>query len=693
MRTLLISNYMALNILISQPNLYDQKVFMPLVFLCLKTYVDNREDILPVNWLDPLFRNTDVDTMLKDVDPSAIDVLGISCYDWNWNLNIEIAQRIRAVNPNCKIIAGGPHPDWKDPAFFLKYPFIDAVVYQDGEIPFAEIIKAVQQGTPFNSINNLILPTGKTPPGPSFNEFKLSPWLENKQWVLDFKEKYITNGPNQQFTLLWETDRGCPFKCSFCDWGSATNSKVRRYPMERIQEEIDFFTEELGVDVLYHVGANLGIFPRDEEFVEYICRKKEETGFPKSFQYSTSKNTPERTVSIAKMLYNAKLLKKHVVSLQHTVQDVLDCIDRENIPVKRQIPMIRDLNQSKMPAISQMIMGMPGDGYELWIKALTDTLEWGIHYECRIYDFQLLPNSPAAQPEYINKWDIETRVRYHFINGYHKFLDQDHHTQPTTSEFIVKTKTYTLEDWLQMKIFGKMFMAYHGGNITKWVSMYCRNTLGVSYFDFYKDLYENFFKNTALYREGYAHFKHFIDNDDSTDEIQIDHLNNNRYYQLEEYFLWNSMYNSNYSLNLDFWEELRNYLRMTYLDEVIDELLDFNMDMLFTLDYDCNKGKDIACYRDWFSYIDHCTWNCVDNTVDDYNIKDNLLPAPEKFVEPITWHTKDRKLGMYPMGPFQNADWCNIKDDKEKKDYFSSSILAPTYMRGTRTVFNRGDYV
>jgi len=688
---------MALNILVSQPNLYDQKVFMPLVFLCLKTYVDHRNDIAPVNWLDPLFRNTDVETMLKDIDISAIDILGISCYDWNWNLNIEIAKRIKKANPNCKVIAGGPHPDWKDPAFFLKYPYIDAVVYQDGEIPFAEIIKSVQEENNFDDINNLILPSKKTPPGPSFSEFELSPWLSNKQWVLDFKEKYIDNGPNKQFTLLWETDRGCPFKCTFCDWGSATNSKVRRFPIERIIEEIDFFTDELGVDVLYHVGANLGIFPRDEDFVKYICKKKEATGFPKSFQYSTSKNTPERTVEIAKSLYNAKLLKKHVVSLQHTDQSVLDCIDRYNIPVKRQIPMIRDLNAAKMPCISQMIMGMPGDSYELWIKALTDTLEWGIHFECRIYDFQLLPNSPAAQPGYMKEWEIETRVRYHFINGYHKFLDQDHAVNPTTSEFIVGTKTYSVDDWLEMKVFGKMFMALHGGSVTKWVSMYCRNTLGVSYYNFYKDLYETFFKNPeypyaySIFKRGLEHFTFFVNNKNATDELQIENLNNGRYYQLEEYILWNCLYDKNFNLNEKFWSEFYSYLKK-YKSKELFELLDFNKQMLFTLDYHVGKGKDIKCERDWFAYIDHCTWNCVDTTESNFDLRNNLIPTPIKFNRSKIWRTQDKKLGAYPMGPNQDTDWFRFEGE-EKKQKFADSILAPTYMRGTRTVFNRGNYV
>lgn len=681
---------MTLKVLISQPNIYDHKVFMPLVFLTLKTYVDHCEDIKSVNWLDPLYQNSNAKKMLKNVDIESIDILGLSCYDWNWDLNLEIAATVKQVNPNCLVVAGGPHPDWKDSLIFKNNPQLDCIVYQEGEKAFADIIRAVQQSKSIDNINGLILPHKKNPPNERLKEleFTISPWLENKEWILDFKRRHIDNSSNTQFTVLWETDRGCPFKCTFCDWGSLTNSKVVRYPMERIKAEIDFFCEELKPTVLYHVGANLGIFPRDLDFVEYLCNKKPDE--IRSFQYSTSKNTPERTVAIAKALYNTKLLKKHVVSLQHTDQSVLDCIDRDNIPVKRQLPMIQDLNKAKMPCISQMVMGMPGDTPDLWIKALTDTIEWGIHYECRIYDFQLLPNAPAAQKEYIDSWEIETRTRKHFIVGYEKFNEQDVHNRPTSSEFIVKTKTYSLEDWLEMKIFGKMFMANHGGSITKWTSMFCRNTLGISYYDFYKDFYNEFFKKTDLYKIGYKHFKNFLEDVDSTDELKIDTLNNNRYYQLEEYFLWNTLYTNNFNINNDFWNSFTNYIIKKYHDTRLFDLINFNKQMILTLDYDPQLGKEINVHYDWTKYVNKCTWNSIDNTVENFDIKSTLLADPIKFDKIKIWKTNDTKIGQFPMGPNQDAKWQHNVNSEE---IFINTILAPTYMRGTRTVFNRGKYL
>ena len=91
--------------------------------------------------------------------------------------------------------------------------------------------------------------------------------------------------------------------------------------------------------------------------------------------------------------------------------------------------MVQELNKARMPCISQMIMGMPGDTPDLWIKALTDTIEWGIHFECRIYDFQLLPNAPAAQKSYMDKWQIETRTRKH-LGKHNKFWQWRQHAPP-----------------------------------------------------------------------------------------------------------------------------------------------------------------------------------------------------------------------------------------------------------------------
>ena len=33
---------------------------------------------------------------------------------------------------------------------------------------------------------------------------------------------------------MLESNRGCPYGCTFCDWGSATLSKVRNFDLDRV---------------------------------------------------------------------------------------------------------------------------------------------------------------------------------------------------------------------------------------------------------------------------------------------------------------------------------------------------------------------------------------------------------------------------------------------------------------------------
>jgi putative methyltransferase len=683
---------MDINVLISQPNMYTKKVFFPLVFLRLKTYIDTQKDIQNINWLDPIFRNLPPETLLKDIDLASINILGLSCYDWNFGLNLEIARAVKEQNPDCLVVAGGPHPDWSDQHFFEKNPLIDIVVYQAGEVPFAEIIRAYQNNKSTEGIPNTITRERKYPPGKKINVLENSPWLNNKEWVLDFKKKHIDSSDFKECTVLWETDRGCPYKCSFCDWGSETNNKITKVEVDLAKREIDFFCDELKPTIIHHCGANFGILKQDLEITNYLCEKKKD--YPKAFQYSTSKNHSERALEIAKSLYKAKLLKKHIISLQHTDQYVLDCIDRDNIPVRRQLPVIKELNKSKMPCISQMILGLPGDNLERWINALTDTLEWGIHYECSIHDFQLLPNAPAADKNYIEKWGIETISRYHYINTHHKNKEQDSNKQPFRSSFVVSTKTFSKDEWVQMKLFGKSFMALHNSSITKWSSMYCRNTLDISYRNYYAGLFDNFLGSpeypytNSLFCKVRDHITKFAYEENSTDEMKIEGLNNGRHYQLEEYLMWNYLYDDEVKSNRIFWDELIEYHKKSYPNQSeLYDLLRYSQEMIFTIDYDPEEGKVISCHYDWPSYIEQCTWIGRNNYEPEENHE--LISKPEQFTPPKRWVTHDQKLGQFPIGPHQDVNW---EESENPIESFSDSILMAKFFRGTRTVFNRGQF-
>ena len=87
-----------MKVLISGPNIYDARVYLPTTFLNLKTYIECQTDIKNVQWLDPLFRNRPLEQMVAGIDFRDVDVLGLSCYEWNWQLNPQIASHAKKIN-------------------------------------------------------------------------------------------------------------------------------------------------------------------------------------------------------------------------------------------------------------------------------------------------------------------------------------------------------------------------------------------------------------------------------------------------------------------------------------------------------------------------------------------------------------------------------------------------------------------
>ena len=677
-----------MKVLISGPNIYDARVYLPTTFLNLKTYIECQTDIKNVQWLDPLFRNRPLEQMVAGIDFRDVDVLGLSCYEWNWQLNTQIASHAKKINPSINVIAGGPHPDYKNPKFWDKYPMIDSVVHHDGEKAFASLLKG-EKNAPGTATRDGIGPLSL------LEDFRYSPWLHNKEWLLEFKKKHVDHPDTKAGVVMWETDRGCPFACSFCDWGSATMQKVRRVPMERIEQELEFFAYELKIPWMWHVGANLGILPRDIDIVKKLYSLQKKTNWLKGIQYNPSKNTPERSLEIGKMFFDCGLVTKHLISLQHTRQEVLDCIDRKNIPVARQIPIIEDMQKNKMPTVAQLIMGMPGDTVDLWLSALTDTAEYGIHNELQAYDFQMLPNAPANDPAYKKKWEIETVHRRHLPHEKHMLnekekadleedffhMDED---DPNVQEFIVSTKTYTREDWITMKLYTKLFIACHTGNITKYLYMYLRNTMNVSFYSFYKGFFNLLMKEDIVIREQ-QRIKNFLDNPKNILEEKIEQIGNDNFYEQEDKFLFHFLYDKEWKINSKFFNLIKEYVKNNHgWNEELEDLFKVLPRLFLTVDYNPEEGKVVEMNYDWIEYFERSNFTCH---VPGSNI--NFKPKKNK----IKWLGKQKKVSLSEVSANNKINWHKERDGKKQLKSFAKTVIAARYHRGNRNMLMQGTYI
>ena len=155
--------------------------------------------------------------------------------------------------------------------YFKDNWFIDFICASDGygEVFFNEFLYQLETDKRWDLVPYLIYPSsGRTFYKQSTAEFNKREfnwpkniYQNNKEYILS--RKLIADNNNKKFFMSYETSRGCPFGCTYCEWGGGINSKVSFKPTEYIYEDYDFIFRELKPHFFNFIDANLGISARD----------------------------------------------------------------------------------------------------------------------------------------------------------------------------------------------------------------------------------------------------------------------------------------------------------------------------------------------------------------------------------------------------------------------------------------------
>lgn len=347
--------------------------------------------------------------LLKELSSHQRAVLLFSHYVWNSRYLLELSRVVKAHFPESLTIHGGPHIpkyDYACDEFLQKHPHADIAIRGEGETPLVEALAALADRVSLETVRGLtfrvqgdVVRTGDAPRPTDLSLFP-SPYLEG---VFDSAAHSYMGG-------ILETNRGCPYGCTFCDWGSLTLQKIRSFPLERIQAEIAWMAKHR-LEVIFVADANFGIFPRDLEIAEMIVRAKERTGFPRQVVINYAKNATERVVEIVRILTSGGLIDTGILALQTTDKRTLAAIDRSNIKTNRYVELRKAYDELSLPVSTDLMIGLPGATRASFRDDLQFCFDQRTHARC--YLTVLLPNSPMAHRDYRAAHGIRTNA-----NGY-----------------------------------------------------------------------------------------------------------------------------------------------------------------------------------------------------------------------------------------------------------------------------------
>lgn len=579
-----------IRILIIAVNPAEEGVFAPLIYGELRSYAENMPGLDgKLEWLDPVIL-----PIGEDEIPEA-DVYAASVYEWNSIYVYDLCRRIRELHPESFICAGGPEVDWKNADYFDNHPYFDGVMPGDGEIAFSDMLKCLTDNTDPGLARGFIMNPVKYP-GRSFRiapaidmDSRPSPWLSLKDFWLDFFRRYSY----LKLAVSFESARGCPYGCVYCDWGGESKGKLLVVPEDTAIEEMDFIQRELKPFFMFWTDGNLGILERDVRLAERFAYNRKHYGSPLSLYYNCNKNDYERNLRIAESLRRANLLTKYVLALQHTDSEVLKNIRRKNLSPEEIRHVARYMKEHDIPMYVQYIIGCPGDCFEKWMRAFTDLMEAGVHGEYRVYPFGLFPNSVAASPEYMKEWEIDAPYRQNYVAFYTLKKHEISYTL-SRSRYVMGSRGVSRTEYGEMMTLSLTLSALHDHGFTRYMAIGARETCGLSYEDFYTRLYYGLKEDGLL--DAAERFSQRWITDENAAFIEYSE-ESGCFVESEESVVF-SFY--------DRWDELYAYLRRFADDNGIpQDLVDYQENILYRPESSPEEEREVNLPPVWAEYFDH----------------------------------------------------------------------------------------
>jgi len=402
-----------------------------------------------------------------------------SCYIWNREANLEVAKKVKDLCPRSLVIVGGPHvPGYvkESEAFLTAHPYIDIAVRGEGEKALVEILETILKNDDITNVNYVdvagitfkhkdqLIRTKDRVRSNNLDEFP-SPYLTG-----EYEDHTFDNA----LAMVLETNRGCPYGCTYCDWGSATSQKIRQFDLGRVVKEIDYIGKKRAIN-LHIADANFGVFHRDVEIAKAIVDANKKYGFPKNIYFSNAKNGSQIIADVVKVLTDAGLLTQGVVAIQTVDEAVLEAVNRSNIKNKNMEKLLDIFREENLFLASELLIGLPGQT----LKSHKNDLQYIFDRKitATAYPVQIMPNAPMNEPSYMEKYKIKANE----------------------DGFVTETVTFTEKECYGMCELFLAFQFFYMIGVAKYLLYYLQMEHGVLAMDLVEALLEEPQKNPMFY--------------------------------------------------------------------------------------------------------------------------------------------------------------------------------------------------
>jgi anaerobic magnesium-protoporphyrin IX monomethyl ester cyclase len=322
--------------------------------------------VKPFSWKDRDIKPKTADMFedfTKMVDEFQPDLVAFSVVENTWF----IADRmLNCLSSDIPVIVGGPFATYAT-EIVIGHPGVNYACRGDGELPLRTLCENLAAGTDTTKIANIYAKVDGTVHRNRVATGILMDDLPFPDWSI-FEEQSLYRPMQGKIykTMGIETQRGCPYKCTYCN--SPSNSMLykaeeagnfhRKKSVKRVAEELEYMQKNYGPEFIYFVvDTFLAMGDRElDEFAEMY----------QSYKIPFWMNTRAETVNEhrADLLEKMNCLRMNI-GIEHGNEEYRKKVLKRNVTNEKMLTSFRACVGRSFTTVANSIIGLPGETREL----------------------------------------------------------------------------------------------------------------------------------------------------------------------------------------------------------------------------------------------------------------------------------------------------------------------------------------
>ena len=356
--------------------------------------------------------NNDMDSVLRDIARAHYTHIFVSAYIWNIEALEILFTNLRLLDADVKIIYGGPEVTYDPLGQLHRRPFLDAVIYGEGEATFYAFIENLlmyDNAEAMQHTRGIAYKRDETylvnDPMPLIDPMDEIPFPYSDMGVLENR------------IIYYESSRGCPYSCSYC-LSSATKG-VRHLNVDRVNRDMDFFLSKR-VDQVKFVdrtfNTNKGhALPILKHLIEH------DNGVTNFHFEITASLLDEAYFDVLKMARPG--LIQFEVGVQTTYETTMHAIHR---------PMSFDIIKERCKSVLAMgnihlhvdlIAGLPYESYQRFLDSFDDVYSIGAH-QLQLGFLKVLKGTAISRELELHDYKVRLNAPYEVLSNKYMTFDE-----------------------------------------------------------------------------------------------------------------------------------------------------------------------------------------------------------------------------------------------------------------------------